>query len=208
VSQDATPIVTSAVEGDLDEALVRRITQHLGLSLGAVHGRRGKPFLLRSIAGYNNAARFSPWMVLVDLDRDCDCAPDCIQQWLPRPASQMCFRVAVRAVEAWLLADRERIAAWLAVGVGRVPANPDALNDPKMSLVNLARHLRRIAVRDDFVPRRGSGRPVGPLYTTRMIQFIQDRNTGWRPDIALHASDSLASCLARLGHFTDPLNVC
>jgi hypothetical protein len=204
VAQDVRPVVTGAVEGDLDEAVIRRIMDYVGLSLGAVHGRRGKPFLLQSIAGYNNAARFSPWMVLVDLDRDCECAPPCIQQWLPNPAAEMCFRVAVRAVEAWLLADRERIAELLAVRVSRVPENPDNLHDPKIYLVNLARHSRRGTVRDDFQPRRGSGRPVGPLYTARMIEFVEDGNSGWRPEIAAGISNSLARCVERLSQILRP----
>jgi hypothetical protein len=38
---------------------------------GAVEGQQ----LLERLGGYNNAARFSPWLVLVDLDRDADCPP-------------------------------------------------------------------------------------------------------------------------------------
>ena len=194
----AGPIVTGAVEGDLDEALLRRIADHAGLTLGAVHGRRGKPFLLQSLNGYNNAARFAPWVALVDLDRDCDCAPLCVQRWLPNPAPQMYFRVAVRAAEAWLLADRERIARWLGVAVTRIPQNPDDLENPKHELVSLARHSKRRAIRDDLVPRQASGRAVGPLYTMRMIEFLQDEVGGWRPNHALALSNSLMRCIERL----------
>jgi hypothetical protein len=110
------PIVTGAVEGDLDEAVLRRILADYGITLGLVHGRRGKAFLLQCLNGYNNAAKFAPWVVLVDLDRDCVCATSCVRQWLNNPAPQMCFRIAVRSIEAWLLADRERL-------VGRVPSS-------------------------------------------------------------------------------------
>jgi hypothetical protein len=195
------PIVTGAVEGDVDEALLRRVATYAGLSLGVTHGRRGKQFLLQVINGYNNAARFSPWVVLVDLDRDCECAPPCIAQWLPKPSAQMCFRAAVRAAEAWLLADRERMAKWLAVSVKQMPENPDNLDDPKREIINLARRSRRRAIQDAFVPRQASGRTVGPLYTTRMIEFVQDEATGWRPDQALNVSNSLARCIQRLRQF-------
>jgi hypothetical protein len=192
------PVITGAVEGDLDEALLRRILDYIGVSLGAVYGRKGKRFLLQSINGYNNAARYAPWIALVDLDRDCDCAPPCAQKWLARPSARMCFRVAVRAVEAWLLADRERLAQLLGVSVVWLPTNPDCLDDPKRELINLARRSRRRAIRDDLVPGQGSGRSVGPLYTTRMIEFLQDETTGWRLDRALRASESLARCVLRL----------
>ena len=194
-------IVTGAVEGDLDEALLRRVVDHAGLSLGAVHGRKGKQFLLQSINGYNNAARFAPWVALVDLDHDCDCAPPCVQQWLPNPSPHMCFRVAVRAAEAWLLADREQMAQFLGIGVAQMPDNPDDLDDPKQELINLARRSRRRGIRNEIVPREGSGRVVGPLYTTRMIEFVQDEIGGWRPSRTLRVSGSLARCIARLRRF-------
>jgi hypothetical protein len=198
VPSGARPVVTGAVEGDLDEALLRRILDHVGMSLLAVYGRKGKRFLLQSINGYNNAARYAPWIVLVDLDRDCDCAPPCVQKWLATPSARMCFRVAVRAIEAWLLADRERLAQLLGISVAWLPTNPDCLDDPKRELINLARRSRRRAVRDDLVPRQGSGRSVGPLYTTRMIQFLQDETAGWRLDHALRVSKSLERCVLRL----------
>ena len=40
------PILTGAVEGDVDEAVLRRVFDHAGLSLGTVHGRKGKAHLL------------------------------------------------------------------------------------------------------------------------------------------------------------------
>jgi hypothetical protein len=195
--------ITGVVEGDLDEAVLRRVVACAGLSLGRTYGRKGKPFLLQSIDGYNNAARFFPWIVLIDLDGDCDCAPECIEQWLPDPAPHMCLRVAVRAIEAWVLADRERIANWLGVPAARIPENPDRLDDPKRRLIDLARSSRRRALRDDLVPREGSGREVGALYTARMTEFVQDENDGWRPDLALRVSDSLRRCIAHVQKFAD-----
>jgi hypothetical protein len=191
-------VVTGAVEGDIDEAVLRRVLKHIGLQLGDVYGREGKPKLLQRLSGYNNAARFSPWVVLIDLDRDCPCAPPCARAWLPEPSVQMSFRVAVRAVEAWLLADRERIASSLAVNLRRVPRNPDGLAQPKVELVNLARQSRSRTIREELVPRQGSGRTVGALYTTYLIAFVEDAVSGWRPDQAANHSDSLRRCIHRL----------
>ena len=199
------PVVTVAVEGDVDEALLRRILDHVGMSVRAVYGRKGKPFLLQSLNGYNNAARYAPWIVLVDLDRDCDCAPPCAQKWLAKPSAQMCFRVAVRAVEAWLLADRERLAQLLGVNSTWLPTNPDRLDDPKRVVIDLARRSRRRVIRDDLVPRQGSGRSVGPLYTTRMLEFLQDDTAGWRLDQALRASESLERCVRSLHNLAKTL---
>ena len=44
------PIATGAVEGDLDEAILRRVLDNVGITLGLVHGRKGKAFLLQRTA--------------------------------------------------------------------------------------------------------------------------------------------------------------
>src|SRR4029077_6778678 len=115
--------ITSAVEGNVDEAVVRRLIEHVGATPGPVYGRNGKTHLRQRVSNYNHAARLSPWIILVDLDHDAECAPPLRSTWLPNPSPFMCFRVAVRQVESWLLADRERLARFLSVNTSRVPQN-------------------------------------------------------------------------------------
>ena len=170
----------------------------MNVSLGSSHGKNGKPQLRKNIKGYNNAANFSPWLVLVDLDQDFDCAPLLRENWLSRPGEYMCFRIAVREVEAWLLADREQIASFLSVAREKIPKEPEQLPNPKEAMVNLARQSRRRDIREDMVPRPGSGRAIGPAYSSRMIEFA---NNYWRPEVARRHSDSLdkaISCLEEL----------
>jgi hypothetical protein len=187
--------ITGAVEGDLDEAVVRRLVQHVGARPGPVHGRSGKAHLLQRLNGYNQAAHVSPWIVLVDLNHDAECAPPLRTSWLPNAAPFMCFRIAVRTVEAWLIADHERVARFLGVGAARVPRNSESLADPKHTMVEIAQLSRRREIREDMVPRSGSGRLVGPAYTSRLIEFVADSGAGWRPDVAAKSSDSLNRCL-------------
>ena len=112
------PSIRAAVEGATDEAVVQRLIGHSGGQIGSVYGRRASR-IAREIAGYNIAARNGPWFVLVDLDNDADCAPPLRDAWLPDPAPGLCFRVAVRAVEAWLMADPRRLPAiWMCRGTG------------------------------------------------------------------------------------------
>ena len=189
------------MEGSVDEAVVRRLIEQVGGISGPVYGRNGKHHLRQRIANYNQAARQLPWVVLVDLDHDAECAPPLRSAWLPALSPHMCFRVAVRQVEAWLLADRERVAKFLSVSASRIPHNPESVEHPKHLLVDLARSSRRRDIREDMVPRPGSGRPVGPAYTARLIEFVISQRTGWRPDVAARFSDSLnrsLRCLRRL----------
>ena len=112
-------------------------------------------------------------MVLVDLDHDAECAPPFCAEWVPSPAPYLCFRVAVREVEAWLMADADSLASFLSVVRNKIPAEPEQLDDPKTEMVNLARRSRRRAIRKDMVPRAGSGRSVGPAYASRLIEYVQ-----------------------------------
>lgn len=182
-------VISATVEGIVDESVIRRLVAHAGAIPGKIYGKIGKQHIRQRIQGYNSAAQRFPWIVLVDLDNDAHCAPDLCAEWLPQSAPLMCFRVAVRQVEAWLLADREQIASFLAVARDRIPADPESLANAKETVVNLARQSRRRGIREDMVPRNGSGRVVGPAYSSRVIEFA---STHWRPDVASSCAESLA----------------
>lgn len=192
--------VSAAVEGLADEAVARKLIRHVGAEPGPIYGKHGKAALRSRVAGYNNAARRSPWLVLVDLDAEQDCAPPLRQAWLPEPAAHLCFRVAVRSIEAWLMADRELLADFLRIPVARVPLRPEALQSPKLTLVNLARHSRIRDIREDMAPRESSGRVEGPAYTSRVIEYVEGK---WRPDVAARHAESLRKAIACLERLTE-----
>lgn len=194
-----------AGEGPLDHVIVGRLLAVLDVKCGPLHGGNGKPNLLRRLGGFNNAARFSPWLVIVDLDQDAECAARAKTDWLATPSNHMCFRIAVRSVEAWLLADAERLSSFLSIREAHVPAQPELLADPKLTLVNLARASRNRNVREDLVPRPESGRKVGAAYLSRMTEFVSDHVKGWRPTEASKRSDSLRRCLVSVDRITAAL---
>lgn len=191
-------VISSAVEGVVDEAVVKRLIVEAGGEIGPIYGKRGKSLLRQRINGYNNAARHQPWIVLVDLNREADCPPPLKAVWLPNPEPFMCFRIAVREIEAWMLADRERFASFFRVRLPDIPAAPEFLDDPKNVVIELSRRSRSRDIRLDMVPRPGSGRKIGPAYVSRFIEFVSDPQRGWRPDHAAQSSDSLRRCLARI----------
>ncbi|MEP0762577.1 MAG: hypothetical protein HRF48_07545 [Chloroflexota bacterium] len=196
---DGAPAINLLVEGLTDKVVVQRILGLVGLPCGRTFGEKGKDYLLSVLPDYNQAARFSPWVAVVDLDQAPECAPSLAQQYLPRPSAGMRFRVAVHAVEAWLLADIDALAEFLVVPRTRFPSFPDAEPDPKATLVNLARRSRRRDIREDMVPRPGSGAKVGPAYTARLIEYVTAAGSAqWRPEVAAQRSDSLHRCIAAL----------
>jgi len=163
--------------------------------VGTVYGRQEKPYLLKRLPNYNKAAQFTPWFAIVDLDMDAPCPPQATEQWLPTPARGMRFRVAVRAIEAWLMADRENMAKFLVVTPSKIKHNIDLDPNPKETLINIARTSHSRSIREDLVPRQSSGAKVGPLYVPRLTEFVENL---WRPDVAANESESLRRCMLAL----------
>lgn len=186
----------SVVEGDIDEAVIRRLLEQISIAGGAVYGRRGKEWIRKNMGGFLNASRFSPWVILVDLDGEAECPPPIVSNWVPSPKPQfLCFRVAVREIETWLMSDPETLSNFLYVARGRIPALPERLPDPKNEMVSLASRSRRRAVREDMCPRPGSGTRIGPAYASRLIEYAASQ---WRPVVAAENSDSLRRALVCL----------
>jgi hypothetical protein len=200
----ASPVyISGATEGPTDELVLRRIVATRGGIVHRVQVQGGKPALRRALPGYNSAARRDPWLVLVDLDRDFPCPGALVADWLPAPSEKMRFRVVVRQVESWLLADADHFASWFGVRRGAVPDYPDELPDAKETLLTLVGTSRKREVRADVVPRPGSRRRTGPAYSSRLMEFLIDGHRGWRPEEAARRSPSLASCLKRLDELLD-----
>lgn len=190
-------IISAAVEGDLDAAVVNRLIEHVGGKPGRILVKEGKQNLLPRIRNYNDAAKFDPWLVLIDLDHDAECAPSYLDNLYTQPAPGLCFRIAVREIEAWLLADSEAIARFLSVRT-KISPNPETLPDPKQYVVNLARKSGHRKIRFDIAPRDGSKRSVGTAYSSRMMEYVQSE---WRPEVASQQAPSLDGairCLRRL----------
>lgn len=192
--------ISLAVEGLCDEAVLKRLLALYELPAGPVYGKVGKDRLDERLKAYRNAGRFQPWIVLRDLDSDAGCAPELVEQ--SNVANTKLFRlhVAVRAVEAWLLADRRAFASFLAVPVTRLPAEPESIVDPKQFVVQLARRSRSKLISSTLVPDANSSAKVGRGYTPRLIEFAARQ---WDPPVAARSSPSLASLLTHLRAWTE-----
>ncbi len=189
-------VVSIAVEGNVDEAVARVLVAKAGHQAGPVYGRSGKSAIDKAIRGYNEASKFSPWFVLRDLDED-RCLVQLRDQLLPRPNPRMAFRIAVREVESWLIADRSALARHLGISEVRLPAKPDDEPDPKRAIMIASRDSRSRSVREGMNPGDDSSRAVGPGYDDILIEFVHN---SWNPTRACRNSRSLAKCVRALEH--------
>lgn len=185
-------------EGPTDRAAARKLIRHVGGEPGTDYsGRRtaapGKDYLDRRLSSFNAAAKFTPWLILRDTDGEC--AALLANRLLPEPARNMCLRLVVPAIEAWLLADGEAIADILGISPSQVPMEPEMVGDVKACLLRLASRSRLRSVRSDFLPVGNSGRREGMAYATSLIEFIE--NT-WSPKSAAMRSPSLQRAIDRI----------
>lgn len=193
-------LIQLVVEDELSEAALRKLIDYSGreFTIHRVLRMGGFGQIKSRVQQFKNASHATPHIVLTDLDQYA-CAPELLTDWgantLP---SALLFRVAIREIEAWLLADRIGIAEYLTIPLTKIPLRPEDEPDPKRTLMNLARRSRKKRLTEEIVPAIGSRNSVGPLYNLRMGEFV--RNV-WNVPRAIENSIQLDRTLERISTF-------
>ncbi|MFA5863647.1 MAG: hypothetical protein WC975_03075 [Phycisphaerae bacterium] len=148
--------------------------------------------------GFNNAAKGTPFLVLTDLDKS-DCPPVLINEWFSGQKNHnLIFRIAVREVESWLLADRNGFAKFIRIRETLIPADVENIGDPKQFLIDLVRKSPKTTLKNDIIPRERSTAKTGPNYNGRLVDFVYH---GWNIRTAQRNSHSLDKTVAALSKF-------
>ncbi len=187
-------------EDALSEAVLKQILKQSQrpFSVGHCLNQRGYGKIKKIISGLNHAAKGMPYLVLTDLD-NAECPLVILSEWLTQPKHpNLLFRIAVKEVEAWLLAHREAFAEFLGISVDLIPGNADRIPDPKQLLINLARRSRKRNLRDAIVPEPNSTAKIGKDYNGQLIQFV---NKSWQVASAQTNSPSLERTMNVLINF-------
>ena len=134
---------------------------------------------------------------LTDLDRWAtpnDLAKDWFSiECLSEVPPNFVFRVSVREVESWIMADRAEFAKFMGVAETNLPEKPDEEPDPKQSLFNLIKSKCRKKCYKEMLPL--PGQHVGVAYNPMLCKFVMER---WNPERAATRSPSLNRSLSRV----------
>lgn len=185
-----------ATEDELSEAVGLRLLEELQVDSTQVRTFRqgGFGYLKKQMENWINLSIRSNLLLITDLDQEV-CASGLIEKWRGRSElpKGFLFRVAVREVESWLLADHEAIEKLIGKK-GKVPKEPDQLQDPKQKLLELAQRASR-DVRDDMVKANQPNLRQALGYNARLCPWVQRE---WSPIRASERSPSLSRALRRM----------
>ena len=193
--------IVLATEDELSETVgLRLITEQSDrLEPGLKLRSNGFGYLKSKLPNFIEMAALQPVLLITDLDRK-PCAPVMIAEWMRnkvQPANLL-FRVAVREIESWLLADREAFSRLLCKKAVKYPKDTDSINDPKELLLNLAKTAPG-PIRRELVAERGAIASQGLGYNATLCEFVRKQ---WNPErAAMHSRslEGLRACLRKFG---------
>jgi hypothetical protein len=188
------------VEDYLTKAIILKIIDsfHDKFCAGTPIMQNGSGYIKKKIISFNKAANYKPYLIITDLDQY-ECPPLLIKEWLPYPKNpNLIFRIAVKEIETWLLADRSNLARYLKISIDKIPIEVESIIDPKNFLINLARKSPERNIREAIVPRYKGTAKIGPEYNDCLAEFVQNK---WMVVESAKNSISLKKTLEALEKF-------
>jgi hypothetical protein len=177
--------------------MIKLLHQFPKFYVGNSYSEGGFGYIKKNIRGFNEAAKSHPYFILADLDR-VDCAPTLINSWMKERAHEnLIFRIAVREIEAWLLADIDGFSSYTGISKVNFFNDPEKLADPKLALLQIIRKCRKRDIREDILPKDEYAR-IGPNYNERLAEFVIKY---WNIKRAAKYSDSLRRAIKHLSAF-------
>jgi hypothetical protein len=192
--------INLAYEDILSEAVLLRILQNYpNYIVGTRFTHYGCGYLRKKVLAFNNAAKAMPLLLLTDLDNTI-CPSQLINEWLDNTVRHpnLLFRIAVREIEAWLLADRENISKFLSISPLLLKMPIEDILDPKEFLIDISKKSNKRYIREAIVPESGSTAKIGKSYNDCLSIFV---NQYWDIAEARIHSQSLNKALNALENF-------
>ncbi len=192
-------LINLVFEDELSEYIMSKLLECFDdkyLSGYSYHGH-GNGYIKSKINGFNQACKSTPFFIVTDLDNNA-CPVLLRNEWFSNPPHpNMIFRIAIREVESWLLADIEGFSKYTGVSKAIFPRNPEREHDPKRTLISIARRSRIRNVREDIVPINENAQ-IGPNYNGRLMDYVINH---WNIERAMLRSESLTRAYHKLELF-------
>ncbi len=135
-------------------------------------------------------------LTLTDLD-SAACAGELIRTWFQIPKialpKEVIFRVAVREIESWILADHIALSRYIQIAAANFSSDPDTLKDPKQHLLGIVRKKGKRKIHKEMLPEGSAS--IGPRYNEVLCDFVR---TTWCPNRAARRSPSLDRAIKAL----------
>jgi len=188
-----------ATEDRLSESVALRLLAEVNVTVEQTRclGRQGNGYLLKRLRSLNgSSSNHLKVLMLTDLDQK-SCAPTLVSAWFDNisRSENLIFRVAVREVEAWLMADTRSFATFLGVSQALVRSDVETLADPKRELLKLATRSRARGVRQSLLPAANAAAAQGFGYNDLLCAFVRD---AWSARDASRNSPSLLRARRRI----------
>jgi hypothetical protein len=188
------------VEDYLTESIIKKILRNYEnkFFISAILGKCGFGYIKNRIDDFNKTTKSLAFLIIADLDQY-ECPPQIIKEWLHHPKNpNLLFRIAVKEIESWLLADRINFAKYFAISHNLIPKDVELIDDPKNFLINLARKSPKRDIRESIAPKFHSTAKIGPNYNDCLSIFVQKK---WQFYEAAKNSVSLMKTLNSLDNF-------
>ena len=197
--------VALATEDALSEAVGKRLLIDAGYQLepSPLLRKNGSGYLRSKMDSWYAIATLKPILLITDLDTY-PCPVALRAAWIGHrePNTNLVFRIAVREIEAWLLADH--VALRTLIGSrGTLPPEPDLLTDPKQFLLRLVAKRASRKIRDDLVANAGAVASQGIGYNSRLSQLVASE---WNPARAEFRSESLRRARSQIAALISQIN--
>lgn len=189
--------IVLATEDELSESLGDKLifeaNKNLNVSMRLRKGGFG--YLKGRLPSLCKLSKVQPIVLFTDLDK-MNCPLKLMDLWfrgVSKPEGLL-FRVVVREIESWVLADHKGFSEYFGISPAKLPPNPDLLPDPKAFLLKLVGGSKR-EIRESMIAKKGALAIQGVGYNTILCDFIR---TSWTSSRAIQRSDSLEKAYLRI----------
>ncbi len=191
-----------AFEDALQKSVILKIfnSMPIKINISGQFSKGGNGYLRSNLKTFVNISNRVPFFLLTDLDNK-NCPIALMESWgYNSPSKNFIFRIAVKEVESWLLADHQGVKSLFGDRISnKLHSNCDSIDNPKEYFLDLAKKAPK-EVRNSLIKKEGAVCSQALGYNAMLERFVRDT---WCPNRASENSKSLGRTINRLKSFIE-----